>query len=360
MSKSRGSGDWLVLEELLERGDPTFVERLRAFHDAEILASFAARWYGDRRPASRRLLLEYLDRPLDAFVTSRWSSGCSSWPRPRATTRSWHGSLSSSTVPCVARADGDASQRGLVRTKPARAVVAAWEGQGRKASRPGFRAVAAHAFRGRGTSEVVIPRHGVPRPWNYHDPLTGRPIRENATRLDISTSGGRSDRRGTDRRQRLARCALFSVATRHYLRRRSCAISGGWAGRPQRYVKGTPSPSFVRRSGRTDGLALIDNWGLIHVLFHRSRVLLARPAGWAPAEGRSLAELSPRRSSSRSGTAPRAIVGPATAARCRPVRQWAVQMVRRHESARAAIGLEDFFKLVAHDDPDSCSPADGS
>ena len=67
MGKSRGSGDWLVLEELLERGDPTFVERLRAFHDAETLATFAARWYGDRRPASRRFLLEYLDQPLNAF-----------------------------------------------------------------------------------------------------------------------------------------------------------------------------------------------------------------------------------------------------------------------------------------------------
>src|SRR3954452_25034539 len=67
MGTTRGSGDWLVLEELLERGDPSFGERLRAFHDPEALASFAARWYGDRRPASRRLLLEYLDRPLDAY-----------------------------------------------------------------------------------------------------------------------------------------------------------------------------------------------------------------------------------------------------------------------------------------------------
>src|SRR3954447_4374298 len=67
MGRSRGSGDWLVLEELLERGDPSFVERLRAFHDSETLASFAARWYGDRRSASRRALLEYLDRPLNAY-----------------------------------------------------------------------------------------------------------------------------------------------------------------------------------------------------------------------------------------------------------------------------------------------------
>ena len=67
MAKHRGSGDWLVLEEMLERGDPAFVDALRAFHDADALAGFAARWYGDKRAASRRLLLEYLDRPLNAY-----------------------------------------------------------------------------------------------------------------------------------------------------------------------------------------------------------------------------------------------------------------------------------------------------
>ena len=67
MAKQRGSGDWLVLEEKLERGDPSFVDDLRSFYDAEFLAGFAARWYADKRAASRRLLLEYLDRPLNAF-----------------------------------------------------------------------------------------------------------------------------------------------------------------------------------------------------------------------------------------------------------------------------------------------------
>ena len=67
MAKPRGTGDWLVLEEKLERGDPSFVDDLRSFHDAEVLAGFATRWFADKRPASRRLLLEYLDRPLNAF-----------------------------------------------------------------------------------------------------------------------------------------------------------------------------------------------------------------------------------------------------------------------------------------------------
>ena len=55
MAKQRGAGDWLVLEEKLERGDPSFVDDLRSFDDADVLAGFAARWYADKRAASRRL-----------------------------------------------------------------------------------------------------------------------------------------------------------------------------------------------------------------------------------------------------------------------------------------------------------------
>src|SRR5262245_49341888 len=61
------SGAWLVLEEMLERGDPAFVDELRKFEDADQLAEFAPRWFQDRRAPSRRLLLEYLRRPLNAF-----------------------------------------------------------------------------------------------------------------------------------------------------------------------------------------------------------------------------------------------------------------------------------------------------
>src|SRR5262245_48222163 len=61
------AGSWLVIEELLERGDPAFVDELRACDDAPRLANFAASWHSDRRPVSRRFLLEYLQRPLNAY-----------------------------------------------------------------------------------------------------------------------------------------------------------------------------------------------------------------------------------------------------------------------------------------------------
>src|SRR5437660_1502429 len=65
--KNPSDGSWLVAEELLERGDPAFVDELRKITDADRLGTFAARWYADKRSASRKLLLEYLDRPLNAY-----------------------------------------------------------------------------------------------------------------------------------------------------------------------------------------------------------------------------------------------------------------------------------------------------
>ena len=66
-SKDPAHNSWTLVEELLERGDPAFVDELRKVADADRLGAFAAKWYADRRPASRHLLFEYLDRPLNAF-----------------------------------------------------------------------------------------------------------------------------------------------------------------------------------------------------------------------------------------------------------------------------------------------------
>ena len=54
---------------------------------------------------------------------------------------------------------------------------------------------------------------------------------------------------------------------------------------------------------------------------------------------------------------PRAIVDLLIAARCRPVRQWAIQMVRRHEAARGSIQLDELLTLLGHEDPDVVSLA---
>src|SRR5438093_1043382 len=61
------ANSWLLLEELLERGDPAFVTELRKVHDAERLGGFADRWVADSRPWARQFLFDYLDLPLNAY-----------------------------------------------------------------------------------------------------------------------------------------------------------------------------------------------------------------------------------------------------------------------------------------------------
>ena len=67
MARQLDNASWPYVEELLEGGDPRFVAEIRRITDADLLGSFAARWHADRRPASRRLLYEYFDQPLNAY-----------------------------------------------------------------------------------------------------------------------------------------------------------------------------------------------------------------------------------------------------------------------------------------------------
>src|SRR5262249_8986725 len=157
-------------------------------------------------------------------------------------------------------------------------------------------------------------------------------------------------------RQQLERFRLFTARTRHYLRRRAWRYFRRLGStHPERYIAAI-SEALVRYedADASDGLALIDNWGLVHALFHHSPVLVSRPRGWMPAEDRSLSELEPAPIyEDHWRSAPAAIFGLMTRARCRPVRQWAVRMLRRDlAGARAAVGIEEVVDLLAHDDPD--------
>jgi hypothetical protein len=60
MTSMASRGDWLIVQELLENGDPEFVDRLRNFSAPGILGPFAGRWYSNPTPAARWLLLAYL------------------------------------------------------------------------------------------------------------------------------------------------------------------------------------------------------------------------------------------------------------------------------------------------------------
>src|SRR5262249_14121180 len=101
-----------------------------------------------------------------------------------------------------------------------------------------------------------------------------------------------------------------------------------------------------------DGLALLDNWGLVHVLFHHSPAVEARPSGWRPAAEHGLSDLKPAPIYETLWKAsPRILFDLLKASRCRPVRQWAVFMIRRdHAAVLTQLTPDDLFDLLATPD----------
>jgi hypothetical protein len=361
MAGRRSSGDWLVLEEMLERGDPAFALALRSFHDAEVLASFAARWFKDSRAASRRLLLDYLDQPPNAFrhepLVKRLFKQAESAGDDELMARFLV--LFDRSIRREEHRRRHYEFRTLKTAAEAQALLAAWQSMGFDhvgSWQDGQGRVHVHGV----WSEPILrsqPGTEMPRDRpKYRSPRTGERL------SDLETDRAFWLRKSLDGealpariRERVERLRLFSSATRQYLRRRAWRYFRR-LGRndPGRYVRAVAQAlARYRDEDVPDGLALIDNWGLIHILFHRSPVLVARPAGWVPAEGRTLSELTPAPIYEPLWEQePRAIVDVLLAARCRPVRQWAIAMIRRHEAARATIRLEELLDLLGRDDPD--------
>jgi hypothetical protein len=373
MAKTGGkSGDWLLIQELFERGDPSFVDALRTFDDAEVLGAFAPRWVADRRPEARDLLFAYLDRPLNTYR---------------------HEALVKRLFK-LAEAAGDDALMARFLVALDRSIR---RGKGRRVhhesqevnDEPTANALAA-SWRDRGFESVNVwrnwrQRYLVSGWWNEPCVITPRDttmprgaMKETYDPYSWNAKLGRYQtysvpdwvfalkldphhfRQGESfpeaRRNALARYRLFSVATRHYLRRRAWRYFRR-LGRnaPQRYIPAvTEALLQYRDADVADGLALIDNWGLIHILFRFSPVLDPDERGWQVVAGRSLAELEPApRYEALWAAAPRALVDLLLQARSRPVRGWAVRRVRRDQAAVLAVfPLEERLALLEDDDPE--------
>jgi hypothetical protein len=148
---------------------------------------------------------------------------------------------------------------------------------------------------------------------------------------------------------------LFSLPTRRYLRRRAWRYFRllGKA-HPERYVPAlTLALKLYRDEDVSDGIALLDNWGLVHALFHHSPVLESRTRGWVPVPGRSLSELEAAPAYEELWlAAPRTLLDVVRDAQCRPVRQWALHLIRRnHAAILQALSPEELFTWLRHSDP---------
>jgi hypothetical protein len=333
--------------ELLDRGDPLFIRELRRFTDADQLGSFAARWFEDPRPASRQFLLAYLDLPLNAFR---------------------HEPLVKRLFKLAEKADDDEVMgrflvlfdRSLRRVHEKRRrsqeqqVPDSETGRqlGERWKMEGF-----SVFYRSGWNVSIDPRRlptidYVRRSWlvdAFVTPPNTSMMRPHGQRSHGTYCVDEA------RRQRMMRRRLFSVPTRRYLCRRAWRYFRQLGKRqPDRYVPAIAA-ALTRYQGEdvANGLAMIDNWGLMHVLFHHSTVLRASRRAWGVAPGRALGELTPAPIyEALWQAAPHTLLDLLTMAGCRPVRQWAAFMLRRdHGILLRQMPLDELMKLLAHDDP---------
>ena len=275
--------------------------------DADDLAKFAATWHADTRPVSRELLYRYLDEPMNAVR---------------------HEPLVKRLFKLVEASGEDVTM--------GRFLVAFDRAVRRE------RAVRQHY------------RYENERGW-------GREVIESEEEILLSRFepmprgkwSVRAIAQGTTKTHKLR---LFSTKTRNYLRRRAWRYFRK-LGRsaPDRYLPAiTDALTRYTDDDVADGVALLDNWGLVHVLFHHCPALKSRPTGWTIADGQSLAGLAPAPMFNALWKAnPDAALGLLDAARCRVVRQWAIRWLQTESPETLdRIPVETLLGWVARGIPD--------
>lgn len=152
--------------------------------------------------------------------------------------------------------------------------------------------------------------------------------------------------------------SIFSGPTTHYLRRRAWRYFRRLGFRdPAAYV---PATAAALRRYTDDhvraGENLLDNWGLMHACFGRSDVLIFDRRHTNVKPGRGLGELQAAPMFERLWAAPESAAVLLTLvidANCRPVRVWAIQLLRRHHAAALAkVDAELLARLIDHADAD--------
>lgn len=146
---------------------------------------------------------------------------------------------------------------------------------------------------------------------------------------------------------------FFTVHTAGYLRRRAWRYFRrlGWHD-PKRYLAAVLQALPLYRDADTDsGVHFLDNWGLVHVLFHGSTVLESRAHGWFVKPGHALRELRPA-----PAFAPfwadegDAVLDLLRAARCRPVRRATMAMLKARPEWTSKVPFDRILGLLEHPD----------
>jgi len=278
---SAGDSNWDRTMRLFHTGSPEFVEAVRQRVNAVALAPFAETWYTDKRVEARNLLLAYLERPLNAAR---------------------HEPLVKRLFKFADNAGDDAVM--------ARFLVS--------------------------LDRTIRRKRGTADRW---DPRSRSTERVEVIFTPPDTTLSRDDRFYlgawfVQNREKFTRGRfLFSVPTRQYLRRRAWRYFRKLGKRhPERYLAGVCTAlKLYTDADVPDGLGLLDNWGLVHILFHHSAALESTPTGWQVSETGSLPQLQPEPMYRAFWLkSPEPIFDLLVNGKCRPVCLWSAKMLRQH------------------------------
>src|SRR5262245_51834677 len=272
--------NWDRTMRLFQAGSPEFVEAIRQRVNAVMLAPFAETWYTDQRIEARRLLFAYLERPLNSAR---------------------HEPLVKRLFKFADNAGDDAVM--------ARFLVA--------------------------LDRTIRRKRGTARQWNHR---TRSYEQIETITLPPDTTLSRDDQFVTgpwfaQNREKFTQGKfLFSVPTRQYLRRRAWRYFRKLGKKhPDRYVPAVCTAlKLYTDADVPDGLGLLDNWGLCHILFHHSPTLESTPRGWYVAENAQLPQLQPDPKYRKLWLkSPEPIFDLLVNGKCRPVSLWAEKIDRK-------------------------------
>ena len=340
MDNDAGSTEVLPLG-LLEAGDPRFVAALRGVADSAALAGFAADWFADRRPASRRLLFAYLDEPPNA--------------------PGHEGLIKRLFKRAEAAHDDEVMARFLVLSDRLIARDRAIKDRFGLRSCATLEAAQAqgHEWIAQGWGDVRWGQDPLPQPGETqqyyargcYQTTTGSPRKTTLPRPD----GKEADALAGLTKQERARRRWFSVATRRYLQRRAWRYFRT-LGRtdPARYlVAAATALSLYRDAELGDGFALLDHHSLMHLLFDHSPVLRFGSLGCDLVPGRTFAGLAPSPAFHEVWVNhPEAVARVLTEARAAVVARWAVRWIEADRERFSQVGtVTGWVDLLDRPDP---------
>jgi hypothetical protein len=319
MARGRNTPDfshaWNSARQQFAAGEVRFVNTLRDIADPDALGTFAREWYADPRPEARRLLHAYLAHPLNALR---------------------HEPLVKRLFKLAEAARDDVTMAHF---------LVAFDRSVRKKTKKKRRYT-----------------YDNPRGWGREVRVIEQEVQVDSykvtPRLDWQISHIFHPQYGQYYRDqlKLPNCRLFSPKTRNYLRRRAWRYFRQLGRQfPDRYIPAvTAALALFTDDDTADGLGLLSNWGLVHILFHFSPALVSKPTGWVMADGKTLGNLTAE--PYHNGLwkrQPDAALNLISTAKARTVRQWAMRwLAKESPQTLEAIPLDTLLDWLKAKDAD--------